>query len=346
VGFVFACAFPARAQTHAPWPSDWNNWNDPALWVTVGNPGNAPDMRYASPGYGAVNYTFRTGKFEVTAGQYTEFLNAVAKTDTYGLYSTYMDTLNFSFGCNIVRSESPGNCVYSVATDWGNRPVSIVSWGDAARFANWLTNGEKTGSQDMTTTENGSYYLNGATKDADLMKVTRIADGERLPGKKYYFIPTEDEWYKAAYHTKDGVTGNYWDYPTGSNTIPSNVLSYTETNNANFYADGYTIDTPYYRTEVGAFAASPSAYGTFDQGGNVDEWNEAIVNGSCRRQRGGNFYQQVSHLQAAYSGHYDYPSHESWSAGLRLVEVPEPATLSLLVLGVLALLRRCRGFKG
>ena len=29
-----------------------------------------------------------------------------------------------------------------------------------------------------------------------------------------YWIPTENEWYKAAYHKNDGVTGNYFDYPT------------------------------------------------------------------------------------------------------------------------------------
>lgn len=46
--------------------------------VPVGNPGNQPDTRYATPGYGSVGYTYQMGKFEVTAGQYTEFLNAVA----------------------------------------------------------------------------------------------------------------------------------------------------------------------------------------------------------------------------------------------------------------------------
>jgi hypothetical protein len=40
--------------------------------VTVGNPGNAGDSRYG--GYGGVSYTFEMGKYEITAGQYTEFL--------------------------------------------------------------------------------------------------------------------------------------------------------------------------------------------------------------------------------------------------------------------------------
>ena len=40
----------AQAQTHAPWPIDWNNWSDPALWVTVGNPGNPGELSGAGAG--------------------------------------------------------------------------------------------------------------------------------------------------------------------------------------------------------------------------------------------------------------------------------------------------------
>jgi hypothetical protein len=49
--------------------------------VPVGNPGNAPDARYVSAawGDGAVGYGYSIGKYEVTAGQYCDFLNAVAR---------------------------------------------------------------------------------------------------------------------------------------------------------------------------------------------------------------------------------------------------------------------------
>jgi len=74
------------------------------------------------------------------------------------------------------------------------------------------------------------------------------------------------------------VTGNYFDYPTSSDAVPSNdVISPDPGNNANFYQDGYTIGSPYYRTEAGEFENSDSPYGTFDQGGNVYEWNEAVI---------------------------------------------------------------------
>jgi len=267
-----------------------------------------------------LGYTYRIGKYEVTAGQYTAFLNAVAKTDTYGLYSTYMDyDANPAYwGCNIKRSGSSGTYAYSVAADWANRPVNYVSWGDAARFANWLANGQPTGPQGPATTEDGSYYLNGATSDAALLAVTRKANAT-------WVIPSEDEWYKAAYHKNDGVTGNYWDYPTGSNTAPrSEAPPGTDMTNgsANYSVSDWAIGSPYYRTEVGAYDARPSdsPYATFDQGGNVWEWNEAILYGSYRGLRGGSFYYGGGDLHASYRRYIFYPTI-AYFIGFRVSEV-------------------------
>ena len=293
--------------------------------VPVGNPGNAPD----NTGYGAVDYVYRIGKFEVTAGQYCEFLNAVAKTDTYGLYNTDMDTAVNSYGCNIKRSGSPGIYTYSVTSDWANRPVNYVSWGDAARFSNWLTNGQPTGAQDASTTEDGSYYLNGATTDEQLLAVTRKACAT-------WVIPSEDEWYKAAYHKKDGVTGNYWDYPTSSDSTPGRDMTEGTNpgNNANYYGSPCPIDPPYYTTLAGEFELSDSPYGTFDQGANVWEWTEAIVD-SKRGMRGGEFAGPVDLLHASYR-HKDNPTWDAYNIGFRVAFVvclpptacqAEPATI-------------------
>ena len=57
--------------------------------VPVGNPGNEGEVQSQGT-FGAVSYAYRIGKFEVTNNQYTEFLNAVAATDTHGLYSSLM----------------------------------------------------------------------------------------------------------------------------------------------------------------------------------------------------------------------------------------------------------------
>jgi hypothetical protein len=165
--------------TVVPWVSPWVSIET----VTVGNPGNTGENSGESePGgggpdriCGAVDYVYNIGTFEVTAGQYAQFLRAVAGTeDTYGLYNTGMWC--YWFGCRIERTGSSPNYSYSVAPDWADRPVNYVSWGDAARFANWLHNGQPTGAQDLTTTEDGSYYLNGATSNAELLAVVREPD--------------------------------------------------------------------------------------------------------------------------------------------------------------------------
>jgi formylglycine-generating enzyme required for sulfatase activity len=254
-------------------------------WVTVGNAPNAADTRYDyPPGYGAAANPYRISRYETTAGQYTEFLNAVAATDTYALYNTSM--WSSTYGCKIQRSNSPGSYTYSVAADRADRPVNNVSLWDAARFANWMHNGQ--GSAD---TESGAYINVG-----NQATFARLADA-------LFFIATENEWYKAAYYDPNkggpGVPG-YWTYPTMSDTAPSNQLIDPDPgNNATFYDSGYTIDSPYYTTVVGAHENSASAYGTFDQGGNLWEWNEAVLYTTSRGIRGGSWYGSAGPLSAS-----------------------------------------------
>lgn len=256
-------------------------------WVSVGNAGNAAD---ASTGYGAVGYNYRIGKYEVTNAQYGEFLNAAAKTDSYGLYNTNMA----SFG--ITRSGSSGSFTYSVTGALANRPVVYVSWFDAARMANWLMNGQGSGS-----TETGAYTLNGATSGI----ITANAGAQ-------VYIPTEDEWYKAAYY--DGGTSDYSLYPNGQNTIT--------TADANYSSSG--------STNVGSYSSDPSAYGTFDQGGNVWEWNDAVI-GSLRGMRGGSWVSSDSTLASSFFNG-NPPSGEINNLGFRLASVPEPSSLVLTAL--------------
>ncbi len=298
--------------------------------VPVGNPGNDPD----GTGFGRVDYAYNIGKYEVTAGQYTEFLNAVAKIDTYKLYDDRMRTS--ARGCKIERSGSLGRYTYSVAADRENRPVNFVSWGDAARFCNWLHNGQPTtGVQTLTTTEDGAYALDGANDEAALMAITRQTSAT-------WFIPTIDEWYKAAYHKNDGVTGNYFGYPTNSDSEPSNALMTPDPgNNGNFCTERgeRTIGSPYYMTEVGAFENSESPYGTFDQGGNVWEWNEAVHSAFSRGRRGGSFNGSYARdLQASYRGRSGWAASKYNTTGFRVASIPEPGATALLLCGATTLL--------
>jgi formylglycine-generating enzyme required for sulfatase activity len=302
--------------------------------VTVGNPGNAADTRYETPGYGAVAYSYNIGKYEVTAGQYCAFLNAVAADDPYALYDPQMWVPGPYYpaegGCKIERLGSARNYTYRVAADVANRPVNFVSFWDTCRFANWLHNGQPLGGCDRITTEDGAYAMNGYMGD-DGGWITRKS-GAR------WVIPTQDEWYKAAYHKNDGITANYWTFPTASELLPFNdVINPDPGDSANFYQGGYSIGAPYYRTEVGEFENSASPYGTFDQGGNVSEYNESFWPGNNMRiLRGGNFDATAVDI---WTRGYVYPyapyAGSEWAVGFRVAQVPEPATLALLACGAL-----------
>ena len=103
-------------------------------YVSIGNAGNADDAATDSL-YGAVAYAYQIAKNETTISQYAEFLNAVAKTDSYGLYSASMTT---SYINGVSQSGSSGSFTYSVNPGSANKPITYVSWFDAARFCNWL----------------------------------------------------------------------------------------------------------------------------------------------------------------------------------------------------------------
>ncbi len=295
-------------------------------FVTVGNPGNAADP---STGYGAVGYTYQMGTYDVTMGQYCQFLNAVAQTDTYGLYNSVMAT--FYPTVAITQSGSSGSYSYAVTGSYSqaaNCPVFAVTWGDAARFCNWLQNNQPTGAEGPGTTETGAYTLNGATTDAALMAITRNAGAVDV-------IPSENEWYKAAYYNPSN--GSYWLYPTQSNTAPSNVLSAFGTNNANYYNGSYT-DPTNKLTPVGVFAASPGPYGTFDMGGDLWQWNEADISSSLRGLRGDDCNLDSTHLTASYRSYNAWPTAEWSTVGFRVAEVPEPGSLTLVVVGAIGFL--------
>ena len=328
--------------------------------VTVGNPGNPNDpsdgdsTTLGVQNYGGVATTYAIGKYEVTLNQYREFLAAVAVTDTYGLYNSSMGTdLN---GKGITRTGSSGSYSYAVFGD-GNRPVTYVSWYDAARFSNWLSNGQPTGLQTDGTTETGSYTLTGNTG--------LISNN----GTGLYRLPSESEWYKAAYYqpaAAGGDTDGYWLYPTGSNAIPnSRNGSVSDANSGNFYRsvtpasdgvnDGYAVSgstsssvSQQYLTSVGAFTQADSYYGTFDQGGNVWEWNDAVflddadVPNSLRGLRGGSWDVGMADLRASFRNGAD-PASENSVFGFRVATVPEPTvSVSLMLVGGLLLARRKR----
>lgn len=290
-------------------------------FALVGNPGNSPDIR---TGLGAVASTYAISKTEVTNTQYAAFLNSV---DPAG--ENALELYNPSMAGNrsgIANSGSSNGSRYVALPGQQQKPVTYVSFFDAMRFANWLHNGQGAGD-----TETGVYTIG-----------TGI-DEVRSPDARYW-IPNEDEWYKAAYHDATvGKAGVYFDYATGSNEEPISdspednpaAVNYANDDGLdNGFNDGYAVwnDSPFPSTDVGAYTEAASSYGTFDQNGNVSEWNESLRRSSLRVLRGAYWASNLSFLSATLGGGGDIPLRESGLRGFRIATVPEPSAAGILAI--------------
>jgi len=258
-------------------------------FVTIGNPGNPGDTRAeANPsGAGAVGYEYQIGKYEVTNGQWDAFVS-VAGAPTGNPSNAYDEDALFT-GDNV--------------------PANNVSWYEASQFCNYLTSGDKS---------LGAYQLGtdgSITIDRDsAVSAYGIA----------YVIPTEDEWYKAAYYTGSG----YSTYANGTDLAP---IAGINTNYGDL--DGQPWD-------VGVGNGTQEQNGTFDMMGNISEWNETLISPS-RGFRGGTYAFPALFFRSSFRD-FSSPYSEYDSLGFRVASVPEPTTLLLLGLGGLALLRKRR----
>jgi sulfatase modifying factor 1 len=202
--------------------------------VPVGNVGNANDP---ATGFGGVSYDYRIGTTEVTNAQYAAFLNAKAASDPLGLYNTSMGGGGFG---GITQSGTDGSYSYATIAGRENMPVNFVGWYDSIRFANWLNNGQGSGG-----TETGAYTLLGGTPTpSNGLTITRNTGAK-------WFLTSENEWYKAAYHKNDGVTANYFAYPTSSDAVPTAEAPPGGNNSANY---GLLVAN---LTNVGAYTGTP-----------------------------------------------------------------------------------------
>ena len=344
--------------------------------VTVGNPGNAVD----STGYGSVDYQYDIGKYHVTIEQYCDFLNAVAKTDTYGLYD---EGVNWAPVSGISRGGSIGSYTYTPTAPVGpsiegitagNRPITKLTWFSAARFTNWMANGQPTGAQSASTTEQGAYTLDGKNTGSQVPRNTINPNTGATPT---FALPTENEWYKAAYYKGGGTAAGYWNYATQNDTPPGNDLLTNGSNSANYFSTGNPSNLPNthdrftinsgdeefalsHLTAVGMFAGTTTAYGVYDMNGNAFSWLETPVNpfdiegtyvrgGTWDQREGVTFFSRNNRV---YTGNYD----SNPNIGIRLVSVtavPEPSAVPeidpnslgsvlALILGSLGLLERRR----
>ena len=295
-------------------------------WVTVGDPGNTADT--APAGYGDVADSFQIMKYEWTNSQYTDFLNSVdaSGTNPNSVYNTSMGSsgrggISFSSG-------AASGSKYAAKTNMSDKPVNFVSWFDAARVSNWLFNGA-TGT---SSTETGAYTLSGTST------APAVNSGAT------FYVPTEDQWYKAAYFKGGSTNAGYWDYATQSDTAPTAVTAGSTGigsagstgNSANFNLAADWNSQTGNVTTVGTNGGA-SAYDAFDMSGNLYEWNDLTgAAGSSRGLRGGSWSGSAFYLSSS-GGDTSGPSGESNSFGFRLaspVAVPEPSTWVMGLAGI------------
>ncbi|RKX42914.1 MAG: hypothetical protein DRP64_09015 [Verrucomicrobia bacterium] len=252
-----------------------------------------------STGYGAVGYNYRIGKLEVTIDQFMK-ARAVDSRISNGNEDYWNDGIH---------------------TVGINAPASKVTWYEATMFANWLTTGDA---------YMGVYQFDGGGTLTGLDRSCR--NGNDMA----YVLPTEDEWYKAAYY-KPINDGSYSLYASGLDSTP--VQGTTDGWNYNG-----VLSSPNVLWETGYGAEEQN--GTFDMNGNVYEWNESASDGTLddmeelRVIRGGAGGDTEDILRSSTRLH-DYPSNELNSVGFRVVAIPEPSSVVLMgMAGVFTLLAR------
>jgi hypothetical protein len=289
-------------------------------WSPVGNPGNAPDPATGSL-YGAVGYSYNIGTYDVTNSQYVAFLNSNDPTGLSPLQLYNSGMSNGKYGGITYNSGAANGSKYSAKSGNGNNPVNYVTWYDTLRFSNWLDNGQVPGS-----TETGAYTLLGGTPTPSNASTITRNTGATV------FLPSENEWYKAAYYNPANST--YYQYPTSSNTAPTASFPISTPNSANINSVVGNL------TAVGAYSGTTSPYGAFDMGGDVQQWNEALSISfvGYRGVMGGSFGFNSSVLFSLNNPFYTEPFNELNTNGFRVAGiptgyVPEPSSVVLAAFG-------------
>ena len=259
-------------------------------FVNIGNTSNAADTTT----YGAVPYEYRASTYEISQ-------NAITKATASGMANV-------------------------TAGAWSNnQPAANISWYEAAAFVNFLnTNSGKTAAYNLTFSGSWSMALWSSEQ-------AWTAGGTNLYRNKnaFYFLPSENEWYKASYYNPGG--SNYFLYPTASSNAPTAVASGTNAGTAVYNS---AASVPATVTSAGGL----SPYGTMGQGGNVWDWTESALDGTNsspsedRARRGGSWGNLVNDLRSS-TRYYWAPSLDSNQIGFRVASVPEPSTAVLVLLG-------------
>lgn len=274
-------------------------------FVDIGNPGNPADVSGNPNPAGSVSYGYRISTYEVS--------------------EQMIDKANAEGGLGLTKD-----------TRGADKPATSITWNEAARFVNWL-NTSKGFSPAYKFAINPGDANYAANINNNIVMWTASDPGYNAAnpyrnGLAFYFLPSVDEWYKAAYY--DAAAGVYYDYATGSDSAPTAVASGTAAGSA-VYTQPFG-NPPADITQAGGL----SPYGTMAQNGNVMEWEESdfdLANGPVtdrRGVRGGYWSAPALNLQSANRLN-NLPTGQINILGFRVASVPEPGTLGLVALSAL-----------
>jgi formylglycine-generating enzyme required for sulfatase activity len=282
--------------------------------IAIGNAGNIGNPGSSPSGLGAVPYLYLMSSKETTNTDYVAFLNAVDPngTQTVGIFQPQMQSdarggIAFDAAGTVGAKYSVKPGSLQPNGSYATMPANYINWFSAARFVNWLHNGQQNSAASM---ENGSYTLNGITSGSVV---------PRNPGATFV-LPTVDEWYKAAFF--DGSA--YTQYQTNSNVAPTASLNIALANVGNF---ANISSGP---MDVGAYAASTSSYGLYEMLGNITEITETAGTSAGQfRPMGGGFAGSVSAWNALSAAQSISTTVTNPNYGFRVAAVPEPSTFVL-----------------
>ena len=227
-------------------------------FVVVGDTGNASDS-----GYGSVAASYYIQKNPVTVREYCAFLNSISEThqvpewlrklndrlirESVLVIASYLDYdwrehYTPSIEPLLVRLTQKDNYLYVPNWSRGSYAMTSVNWFDCARYANWKNNG----SQAAPTQDQGGMIAGATTESGAYTLTTQQTTGSaniKTAGSSFW-IPTEDEWYKAAYYKGGSSNAGYWDYATQSNEPPYPISAINKDGTAlTLPSSGYMIVT-------------------------------------------------------------------------------------------------------
>lgn len=316
-------------------------------FVTVGATGNAAWQGNGTPGdraigRGSVGYEYKIGKFEVTSAQWAEFFSA-AYDRPVGDTIPHLIPPDFWGGIPTTptHTENPNARRWTTTPQTAMIPTGDISWRMAAIYCNWLHNGKAT---------NREAFLNGAYDVSTFgYQGTVFTDQLTHNADARYWIPTWDEWLKAAHYdpTKqngDGSLGGWWLYPHRSDVAPvygppgvmvNGVLAQA---NAGWDQLNFPGFNPF-NVQLGAYPEVTSPWGLLDVAGGTTEWTEEVgyVNGifPAFRHFDGTAWAFSPGLDLLNYNGGDFPSLAVYDLGFRIAtSVPTPG-ISALGLGLI-----------